>query len=198
MKTKKTLKVTRYSAALAAAWVGGLALIGTGYFFFQVPKQTMLMQIEHQYAESRQGRELAETAARDEVRQKAQQRLEAVQQAIHAYSLPADNVTSLAFEIGKTATELGLSEFASKHRRSQTVSTVEKSKCVAEAFLSVEFKASFDQLAQFINRLERSSPAVYIEELDVRRGQDGRPHEVRMELSFLTTEDASKRSVAMK
>lgn len=196
---KKKLKMTKYTVWLAIVWCACFLLIGAGYLLFQVPKQASLAQIERQYNESREARELAEMAAKDTVLQKARQRLEEMQQTISALSLPEDNVTGFVFEIGKIAGELKLSDFSSKNMKNQTVSTVEKSKHVTEAWLEVEFKGSFEQIAQFVNRLEQSCPAVYVEDLVINRDEvQHKYHEVTMELSFLATTDPKKRAVAMK
>ncbi|MHC4926810.1 MAG: hypothetical protein ACYTER_05690 [Planctomycetota bacterium] len=199
MKTKQKIKITKYTASLAIIWGACLLLIGVGYMFFQLPQQTTLAQIERQYDESRQAYELAETAGSESIRQKAQQQMEEVQQTIDALSLPEGNVTGLVFQIGKIADELELADFSSKHIKNQSVSTVEKSKHVNEAWLEVEFKGSFEQFAQFVNRLEQSTPAVYVEDLRiVRDNHEHKYHEVKIELSFLATTNPKKRSVAMK
>lgn len=197
MKKKMNMKISRYTAALVGTWAGCLLLVAGGYLFFHLPQKEKLAQAQRQCSDSTQLREIADMASRDSIVQKAQQRFEGVCGEVNQLSLPQDNITNLVFEIGKMADEVGLSEFSSKNQKSRDVSTVEKSKHVAEAWLAVEFSASFEQFAQFVNRLETSEPVVFVEKLSIGRANNGiKKHDVKMELSFLATTDENTRSVA--
>lgn len=198
MKTLNTKKITKYKMFLIGTWAVCVLLLGAGVLFFHLPQKEVLNRVQKQFDESRQQRELAELAGQETVREKAQQRLDEVQQHIQQYSLPSDDVTTVAFEIGRTAGELGLSGFSSKHLSQQKLSTVKESKLLAEAWLVVEFEASYEQIVQFVHRLEQSRPVVFIEDLSIRRADNGQAnHEVKMELSFLTRTEKENRSVAM-
>ncbi len=197
MKNKKKIKITRYTAFLAATWAGCLLLLGGGYLFFHLPQKEILAQAERQFRESNEIREIADMASQDSVIQNAQQRCDEVCEQIHHYSLPEKSITNLVFEIGKMAGEIGLSDFSSKDHNNRNVSTVTKSDIVTEGWLAVEFKASFEQLLQFVNRLETAEPVVFVETLMVSRGTNGQKiHEVKMELSFLATTGEGNYSVA--
>ncbi len=198
MKKSHTKKITKFKLFLAVLWAACLLLLGAGILFFHLPQKEVLARIESQFNESRQQREVADLASRETVRQKAQQQLDEVQHQIQQYSLPTDDVTALVFEIGKKAAELGLSDFSSKQLDLQKLSTVEKSKHLTEAWLQVEFEASYEQFLQFVNRLEQSTPVVFVEDLVIRRADQGKAkHKVKMELSFLARTEKQSRPVAM-
>lgn len=198
MKKKRDIKISKYTTFLVGTWVGCLLLLGAGYLFFHLPQKEIMGQVRRQFTESNERREIAEMASQDGVRQKIQQRYEEVDHKINCFSVSKDNMTSLVFEIGKMAGELGLSEFSSKNLNSRNVSTVKKSQIVTEQWLAIEFNASFEQFAQFVNRLEKSTPVVFVEKMMIRRADKGqKKHEVKMELSFLATNEKKPHSVAM-
>ena len=189
MKTKVDIKHNKYKIYLTGTWVGCILLIGAGYFVFHLPKKGQLVQVQRQYTESQDQLTIANKATQDDIRQQAEQCFEDTANMINKYSVPQDNITGVVFEIGKIANELGLSEFSSKNQKAQNLSTLGDSKVVSEAWLEVEFESSFLKFAQFVNRLEQETPVVFIEKIVVRRNENSQKNsDVKMELSFLTTE----------
>ena len=187
---KVDIKHNKYKICLIGIWVGCVLLIGAGYFVFHLPKKSQLVQIQRQYTESQDQLTIANKATRDDVRQQAEQNFEDTANMINRYSIPCDNVTGVVFEIGKIANELGLSEFSSKNQKAQSLSTLGDSKVVSEAWLEVEFESSFLKFVQFVNRLEQETPVVFVEKITIRRNEGVQTNsDVKMELSFLTTEN---------
>lgn len=197
MEKESKRKFSRYTVLLAGTWAGCLLLIAGGYCFFQLPQKTTLRQAKKQQGESQQVREIADMATQASVIQKARLRLADSCEQIHSYSLPQDHAADLVFEIGKIAGELGLSEFSSKNYTNRKQSTVSQSNRVDEAWLLVEFHASFDQFVQFVHALETAEPVVFVETLSIARTEGGQEkHEVKMTLSFLATTGEQSYSLA--
>ncbi len=190
MKTLSDIKGNKYLMSLIGTWAGCILLIGAGYYLLHMPKKDVLMQVGRQYSESKELLETAQMATRDDICQKIKQSSEETAQKITNFSVSQDDITGLVFEIGKIANELGLAEFSSKNQREQSYPTVGKDSMVTEAWLEVEFKSSFCQFAQFVNRLERGAPAVFVEKTFIRRDESGmQKHDVKLWLSFLTTKE---------
>ena len=195
---KSKIKLSRYTVATAAIWAVSVIVLGGGYFLLHMPQQTELLQVKSQCAESQTSLEQAQLAAQDQTKTKQQQQCKEVSNLISGFSTQQDAVTELVFEIGRIANELRLSEFSSKNQKQKNYSTVGKSKLVSEVWLSVDFQATFEQFAQFVNRLECHSPVVFIEEVSFRRGsQNMHEHEVSLQLSFLAETRAKNKKVAM-
>ncbi len=196
MKTKEDSKKNKYWIAVGAVWAAGLVLLGAGFFLLHQPRKDILENVRRQHAESNDLAMIARKAARSDVQEQLQQRLDETEQAVRQYSVPQDSTNGLVFEIGKIANELGLAEFSSKNQSVKKASATDKKgkekEELTEAWLRVEFRASFLQFAQFINRLERQAPTVFVETMTlVRNDSDPARHDVRMELSFLVRQTQS-------
>jgi hypothetical protein len=197
MKIKFDIKNNLYRISLIAVWGGVFFVLVICYFTFHLPKKEMLTQVQRQYTESNDQLLIANKAKRQDVREEMEQRFEKIQQTVRHFSVPQDNMTGLVFEIGKIANELGLSQFSSKNDNSHDIPTIGESSEIKEAWLQVEFNASFLKFAQFVNRLERQAPTVFVEQVTLRRNINNRAeNEIIMDLSFLVTQNKSN-SVAV-
>ena len=193
---KLKIKLSRYTIVTAAVWAVSAVVLAGGYFLFYAPQKIELLQVNNQCAESQTALEQAQLAAQDQTKEKQKQRYEEVSQFISGFSTQQDAVTELVFEIGRIANELRLSEFSSKNKKQKKYATVGKSECVSEVWLDVDFQATFEQFAQFVNRLECHSPVVFVEEISFRRSpQSGKGHEASLQLSFLTESRAKHKTV---
>jgi hypothetical protein len=193
MKTKIDLKKKTYGLWLTAAWGAGFLVLAACYFMLHLPQKDKLAKVRRQYAESQEMVLIARKAAQPDVRDRLQQRFEDAGQAVRHFSVPQEKTTGLVFEIGKIANDVGLSAFSSKNQPIRDFSTLGESQQVTEASLKVEFASSFLKLAEFINRLERQTPAVFVEQMTLRRNEEGgAEHRVRMDLSFMVTHNQSQ------
>jgi Tfp pilus assembly protein PilO len=194
---KSNNKFSRYTIVTAAVWAVSAIILGGGYALFYMPQKAELLQVKTQCNESQTALEQAQLAAQEETKTKQQQECERVGQLISSFSTQQDSVTELVFEIGRIANELRLSEFSSKDQKQQNYSTVGKSKLVSEVWLNVDFQATFEQFALFLNRLECHDPVVFVEEVSFQREtQDTHGHKVSLQLSFLTETKAKNKKVA--
>jgi len=195
---KSKIKLSRYIIATVAVWAVSVIVLGGIYFLLYTPQKIELLQVKSQGTESQTALKQAQLAAQDQTKAKQKQRCEEVSQLISGFSTQQDAVTELVFEIGRIANELRLSEFSSKNHKQQNSSTVGKSKLVSEVWLNVDFQATFEQFAQFVNRLECHNPVVFVEEVSLRRGsQSIKGHKVSLQLSFLAETRAKNKKVAV-
>ncbi|MEN8126846.1 MAG: GspMb/PilO family protein [Planctomycetota bacterium] len=191
-------KLSHYMIAVIAAWAVFAVVVGGGYFMLYVPQKTELIQLQNQCAESQRGLNKAQLAAQEQTKEKMRLRREETDRLIAGFSTEHDRATELIFEVGQIANDLRLAEFSSKRRKQKDRATIGKSEMLSEAWLTVEFFATFDQFAQFLNRLERHCPIVFIEELSLRRAAAGsRGHEVSLQLSFLAEQNTKSKKVVM-
>ena len=194
---KSKIKLGRYTVITAAVWVISVVVLGGGYFLLYTPQQLEFFQVKNRCAESQTELEQAQLAAQDQTKAKQKQQREEISQLISGFSTQQDTATELVFEIGRIANELRLSEFSSKNQKQKNYPTVGKSKLVSEVWLEVDFQASFEQFAQFVNRLECHSPVVFVEEVSFRRGPQGNTdHSASLQLSFLAETDTIHKKVA--
>jgi Tfp pilus assembly protein PilO len=195
MKTK--IKFTKYMIITTAVWGICAVFIGLGYVVYYQPRKAELAQLEIRFSESQSQLEQARVAAQDESKEKLQQRWEQSHRLINSFLAQEETVTGVVFEIGQIANELRLAEFSSKNQSQASHSTVEDCKSLSEAWLNVEFQASFGQFSEFINRLERNCPVIFIEEVTLRRGTgSAKGHPATLKLSFLAKTDAKHKTFA--
>lgn len=199
MKKKDDVKKSRYGLVVAAVWALSLVVVAAGFFLFHRPRKEALHSLERQYNESNDLVFIARKAARQEVQDQLQEKLQAAEEAVRQFSVPRESTNGLVFEIGKIANELELMEFSSKNQPVQNLSSADKKekKELTEAWLKVEFKSSFLQFARFINRLERQTPTVFVEKMTLLRNDvDPTRNVVRMELSFLVRQEDKELTLA--
>jgi len=193
---KSKIKCTRHMAATAIVWAASLLILGGGYLLFYGPQRVNLQQITKRCTDSRTELQEAQVAAQDTTRDRQQKECEDVKALIENFSIHQEAATETVFDIGRIANELNLQDFATKNQKQKNYSTVGQSKRVSEVWLSVDFQSTFEQFAQFLNRLECHSPAVFVEEIRFQRGtEDAAEHKVSVTLSFLTHTGADNQSV---
>lgn len=196
--TKSTIKLSKYAIVTLAVWAVSVMLIGAGYGLFYLPQKVELAQVQKQCSESRTELEQARLAAQDQTKEKMKRKSEETSRLISGFSTEYDRMTELVFQIGQIANDLRLAEFSSKNEKKKDQSTVANSKTLDEGWLNVEFFATFNQFAEFINRLERHSPVIFIEEVSFRRGtSSGKGHSASLRLSFLAEKETDHKKVAM-
>lgn len=197
MKKKQKIKLTVYQITLMGTWTVSILLLGAGYLMLFEPRAQLLVRTENKLSESNETLALAKMAAREDSRHKQTEKLELTRQTIDRFSIPQENITALVFEIGEIANELRISEFSSKIRDYSQKQKTGSAGCLQESWLNIECSASFEQLIQFINRLERHDPVVFVEKLSIqRRSGETAGHEVEMELSLLAAENKAAAAVA--
>jgi hypothetical protein len=196
--TKPNIKLGKYAIVTLAAWAVSVVVVGAGHVLFYQPQKAELAQVRKQFSESQTELENAQLAAQDQVKEKMKLRCEETSRLISEFSTKPDKMTELVFQVGQIANDLRLAEFSSKNEKRKDKSTVEKSKTLDESWLNVEFFATFNQFSEFINRLERHCPVVFIEEVAFRRGTSrAKGHTASLRLSFLAEKDAGGKKVAM-
>lgn len=194
---KLKTKLSRYTLSAIAIWALCAVLTAAGYGLFYAPKNAEVTRLKSQYGQIQDELDHAQAAAQPDTRMTLQQQFEEKEQLIGCFSTEQNAETELVFEIGQIASELGLREFSSKQEDQQTHPTVKDG--LEEEWLSVEFYSTFEQFAQFINRLERNCPVVFVEKVFLRRskeGVDGKGHDVSLMLSFLIEKEKKPIAVA--
>lgn len=196
IKSKVTL--SKYAIVNLAVWASAVVFVGGGYLLLYQPQAIELAQVQKQYTESQSELEQARLAARDQTKEKMKQQYEETDRLISEFSTGQEKMTEVVFQIGQIANDLRLAEFSSKNEKKNDQSTVGKSETLDEGWFNVEFFATFNQFAEFINRLERHCPVVFVEEIGFRRGtSQSKGHAVSLRLSFLAEKEAEKKVAAV-
>lgn len=192
---KLNIKLSKYVITTGILWGVCAIIFGIGYFALYRTQKDQLAQIQTELNESQLLLDKALLASKKNTREKMLQQLESTSELIENFTTRQDMITKQVFEIGQIANDLGLREFSSMNKSTPDHSTVGKAKILTEAWLEVDFIASFKQFSEFINRLERNCPVVFVEEVSLRRGnKTDYGHQATLKLSFLAkTKNESKK-----
>lgn len=191
-------KLSRYAIVTIVVWGACLFLMGIGYSLLYAPQKAELFRLRSQSEQNSAELETTRVAILPETREKMNQQCQRNDRLIDSFSTLKQTENELVFHIGQIASELDLVEFSSKQQKQKGHTTVGDSKTLAEVWLDIEFFATFQQFARFINELERNCPAVFVEEVFFRRKPDTeKGHDVKLQLSFLTRTEKQDKRIAL-
>lgn len=191
------LKLTPYNAAAALLWIVCLGVIGAGVLFSGGLQGVAIEQARRDLNESQEKLAFAQSAGKDETKQRTQERLARTRDSLNTFSCPAAAESSLIFQIGQLAHTLELKKFTSRFPDNVPEQTIEKSDRIAEGWLTVEFIADYLKAAAFVNSLERHEPLLFIESIHLRPSEEGVDEaSVRLTLSYLIRKSGPAKTVA--
>ena len=114
----------------------------------------------------------AQLSRTEQYRARLQERLAAVKKVWQDFVVDPARASALAFQIGQMANDLKVSEFSAHRKDTQTQEEMQDFKKIEESWLQIAFRGPFDSFAQFINRIERNQPSMFVEEFTLKKNQD--------------------------
>lgn len=192
---KRNLLTFKIVAGLV--WAVCLGIIGVGTLLSDGARSVVLGQAERSLQESQEKLAFAQSAGKDETKQRTFDRLAQTQESLNTFTCPNAAESALIFKIGQMANTLDLKKFTSRVPESVPDKTLEKDERLTEGWLSVDFVADYLMTAAFVNSLERHEPVLFVESISLRRS-DENPQEatVRMMISYLIQTPEKTRATA--
>ena len=190
-------KLSPYKIATGAVWAVCLGFFAVGALQVSEPQKAALEKAKREVQESQEKLAFAQDAKKDDTLKRMQQRLEATQASLNAFSCSPAEESAMIFQVGQLAHTLQLKKFTSRFPENVPEQTLEKDRRLTEGWLAVEFVADYLKLAAFVNSLERQTPVMFVESMSVTQSQDN-PEEasVRMNLSYLIRKEGAAKTVA--
>lgn len=172
---------------LACIWVPWLGLVAGGYALFWIPQSQQAKSLQTKLAQSKDQAELARLASLKGSRSRQAEQLKTLTGKVEQFTVSADSQDQLIFKISNIANELKLHDYTGKISRNNKVSKdISKLKNLKRVSLDIQFTATFQQFAQFINILERHDPVVLVESASMNRAYDSsKLHRAQLLLSFI-------------
>lgn len=199
MTRKFKLTLTPYQKAAATVWGISLLLLAAGLFGLYWPQHEKLQQLHKQYEESYEQALAAKEATSLETCRRLEEQVLRSTAQVGAFTVNADQVNGLVFEIGRLAGQLNLAGFSSKSVNVQTTEKTPSKQRISEMWLSVDFQGTYQQFARFVNLLERNTPAIFVEKVSGQRDtKDGTRCTFQMELSMLMSTNKTEPKVVAK
>jgi hypothetical protein len=176
----------KYFRATALSWTVCFIPFLLAYLLVLAPQQRVKAQTEKQLAEI----ELVHNAARKAASRKAKiqlnQELEKLRKRFKDFVFDLEESANLTFDISQLSNNVQVASFSIRTVPGNTSSTTPDFDYVLEKRIVVDFTASFDRFATFLNALERRQPVVFVDKFTMTRpkGHDSRL-EINMELVVL-------------
>jgi hypothetical protein len=181
----------RYLATLGIWWAvcaGVMLVLGV---LVVMPQEERLTDLEGQINEVAQRLAHAQEAGKPQTQARVQAEMAELQQRLADFTVQTDSASSLTFQIGQVADTIQLKELTSKRREGLSQEKLEGFQNLGEVWLEVAFKGDFWQFAQFINRLERHEPVVFVETFHIQRdARGGQAREAEVSLCFLVQSES--------
>ena len=198
-------KTKKYWIGVAAVWVPWAMLSIVVYLFAIQPQQQRYKIVHDQFVRSNDQVSVARMAAQEETKQRQAKLLADLQTRITDFMVPEEQRDRVVFEISRLANSFGLVDYAGKNREEVwNAYEGEQEVKIQRIWMTITFRAPFQQFAAFINAMERSTPAVFIESADFERSRDNpNQHRAKLLIAFFTkpaaaASDASVSAVSEK
>jgi len=187
----------KYWITVGAFWVPCLALAVLGYLLTLEPQARRYKNVHEAFIVSNDRVSVARLASFEDTRNRQQALLENLRGTISEFIVPADQKDRILFEISRLASTLELADYAGKNQ--QDLWNVEEGEQVKihRLWMTINFKSSFRQFAEFLNSMERNLPAVFVESAGIEsvREQPGR-HRAKLLIAFFTRPDTKSAAAA--
>jgi len=185
----------KYIISAASVCIGGLALLGLLHLFVIEPKVALADELENQIlakkAEYKTVTEIADSSAKEALEQK----FKTVCDRFDSFVVKNNGVSSLALHIKQIAGEIGVEDFSSKNKTIRSYEKIGRHERIEAGRILVDFKGSFAQFAEFVNKLERNKPVVFVDTFTIKRAIDSKSkHSFSMVLIFFVKK---KQAVSM-
>ena len=185
----------KYIISAASVCVGGFALLGLLHLFVVGPKAAVADKLENQIsakkAEYKTVTEIADSSARELLERK----FKTAGDRSDSFVVQNSGTGSLALHIKQIAGEIGVEDFSSKNKTINSYGKIGRCERIEEGRIIVDFRGSFAQFAEFVNKLERNKPVVFVDTFTMKRAvNSGSKHSFSMVLIFFVKK---KQAVSM-
>ncbi len=114
----------------------------------------------------------AQQSRTEQSRTHLQTQLAALRKSWQDFVVDPGRASALAFQVGQMANDLKVSEFSARRKDAQNREEMQDFKKIDESWLQIGFRGPFESFAQFLNRIERNQPAMFVEEFSLKRNQN--------------------------
>ena len=160
-------------------------LLGTAVLVI-LPQEERLADLQGQVDEVAQRLANAQNAAKPETKARLHAELTTLRDRLCDFTVDSEAAASLTFQIGQLADAIQVGGLTSKRKEGFSQDKLEGFQLLGEIWLDVSFQGDFSQFAQFINRLERHRPVVFVEKFNIERDpHEAHIKEVEVSLCFL-------------
>lgn len=173
----------KYFIKVALIWGGCFVLFLLIHILVMGPQKKSKNQVEEQLAEKKRLYDSALEATREETKSKLNEQIELLRNKLKDFVL--EDSGNLTFDISQIAGEKKINPTPTiKGQDKRGGSAKPKFDYIYEDHININFTASFNQFATFLNALERYRPVVFVDTFRISRSRQGNSnHKVDMDLA---------------
>lgn len=159
-------------------WGCSFAILGAAYMCLIFPQAKADRDINAKLSERKQVHQNYQFANSERARRERKEKISMLDEKLTLYVAEEEAIDSLPFDIAAIADAVNVTNFSSTSRSIIDESFLEIPNCgyIGYTLIDIEFSASFNNFARFVNALERHDPIIFVEELTISRNID-RPDE---------------------
>ena len=169
----------------ALAWGTSLPLLVTIHILLITPQKEKLEILNNELAEKEQQHNTAEIAHDTETRTQLSRETERLNKKLAEYVVEYDDLSKVNFSVKKLAYEAGLRNFDISLVNPELYQSIANCYRIGSMNVRLSFNSTFNELARFINTLERHKPIIFVEEFSVEQ-PSGTETELQMRMNFST------------
>lgn len=162
----------KYFTKVSLMWAGCLILLVLVYIFMLVPQKRTKKQVASQLVEKKQMYNSIQKLVLEENRLKLNQEIEHLQSKLNGFMAASNSSSNLTLDISQIANNKNIYSFSIKPRDSRKGSKTSNWEYLSENYIDVNFTASFNQFATFLNALERHRPVIFIDKFKIIRSKE--------------------------
>ncbi len=157
----------KYLTTIAMIW--GVCIVGflAGYMMIIVPVKESIIQAENELTEKQGIMESAKNTTSTEAKQKLKEEMAKLHQLLAEYAVSYENAAGLTFDISKIVTDKGATGFKINTVSKDSFVPIQDCKYIGENVFKLKFKGTFQQFAYFLNRIERNTPVIFVNEFSI-------------------------------
>ncbi len=169
----------------ALAWGTSLLLLVIIHVFLMTPQKDELKRLHGELVEKERQYSTSEIADSPGTRTQLSRETEQLSEKLAEYVVERDDLSKVPFSVNKIASEFGLRKYKSRLMTGGFYIPIDNCYRIGSMNVRLNFNCTFNELAGFINTLERHKPIIFIEEFSVEQ-PSGTETELQMSMIFST------------
>ncbi|MCK5174760.1 MAG: hypothetical protein KAR47_15305 [Planctomycetes bacterium] len=159
----------KFLVTITILWAMAVATFAGLHFLLLSPQKEAMLLVNEKLAQKVEELEQYQAVGLPGVRIEWDERIETMSANLGQYVANPQNLDRLAFSISRIANEIGVKGFSSKELGEKSYAEMPNYDYIGRSSTSVSFIGTFNQLAQFINALERHGPVVFLDEFTISK-----------------------------
>ena len=186
----------KYMKVGALIWAVCFIILLLGYLVVLGPQEKLRRMTEKKLVDTKLLAQSAKEAAQEENKNMLLEKLSSSSEQLNNFVIEQENMGNLTLDIGRISDDAELDSIRSSFTGGERTARTDNYKHIIARYISVNFNSSFNEFADFLNRLERSQPVFFIDTFSITRSlESDSGHKVDMKLAVLVGKEAKTKGL---